>query len=82
MIKLKENILNVSEKKLEEKLRYEFKNKKIFRKALTHRSAVYEQKYAHKKKKRARSNERLEVNKKEILGLGMLILCLKSFWGK
>lgn len=73
------NTLSSSEKELEEKLGYQFIRKTLFRKALTHRSVVYEQKYAHKKKKRSRSNERLEFIGDRVLGLVMAEWLLERF---
>lgn len=79
MTKITINSLNSSEKELENKLGYDFVKKSLFRKALTHRSAVYEQKYAHKKRKRARSNERLEFIGDRVLGLVMAEWLLERF---
>lgn len=73
------DILLSSEQSLEERLQYHFKTKSLLRKALTHRSAVYERKYAGKKSKRARSNERLEFIGDRVLGLIMAEWLLERY---
>lgn len=79
MIDHNKNELFPSEKLLEERLSYQFKTKSLFRKALTHRSAVYERKYSGKKAKRTRSNERLEFIGDRVLGLIMAEWLLERY---
>lgn len=83
-IKTKENatlkdILDISERALEERLGYSFKSKALLRKALTHRSAVYDRKFNRIKGKRARSNERLEFMGDRVLGLVMAEWLLERY---
>ncbi|MDI2113572.1 ribonuclease III [Commensalibacter nepenthis] len=71
--------LAFSGKNLESKLGYSFQSKALLQKALTHRSAIYENRSTRKKVKRVSSNERLEFIGDRVLGLVMAEWLLKRY---